>query len=310
MLKIFTDSGANIPATVVEEFDISVIPFINYTDGEAVPGFVPGLSLEEERAQGKKYYDDMRKGKEVKTSLINSYTFEEAFRPVLDNGDDIIHFSISKNISGTFNAARNAVEDLMEEYPDRKIYLVDSLNASLGEGFLAIYASIMRSNGVSGEEIYRVISDTVSHMNGVFTVNDLKYLAKTGRISNIKSFAGNMLSIKPILKGSSEGFIVQCENIRGRKKAVKQLIDLFCNNIICPEKQIVGIAHADAYEEASFIMDEIQSRIKVKRFIDTSYDFCTGAHVGPDTLAVFFIGSDRELTGAKEGALPELFQYM
>ena len=136
-------------------------------------------------------------------------------------------------------------------------------------------------------------------MNGVFTVGDLKYLARTGRLSGTAAVIGNVLSIKPILRGNKAGYIVQNKNCRGRKSALNELISLVCNNIVEPEKQIIGIAHADAYEESLYIMEEIQKRVKVRGFINTSYDFCTGSHVGPDTLALFFMGKDRELSGNK-----------
>ena len=110
---------------------------------------------------------------------------------------------------------------------------------------------------------------------------------------------GNVLSIKPILRGNKDGYIVQYKKCRGRKSAIHELVSLVCNNIVEPEKQIIGIAHADAYEESLYIMEEIQKRVKVRGFINTSYDFCTGSHVGPDTLALFFMGKDRELSGNK-----------
>ena len=110
---------------------------------------------------------------------------------------------------------------------------------------------------------------------------------------------GNVLSINPILRGNKDGYIVQYKKCRGRKSVIHELISLVCNNIVEPEKQIIGIAHADAYEESLYIMEEIQKRVKVRGFINTSYDFCTGSHVGPDTLALFFMGKDRELSGNK-----------
>ena len=149
MFEIFVDSGANIPAVFVEKYDINVIAFINIVDGRKVPGFESGLSLEEERARGKEYYDAIRGGAEVKTSLINSEEFREHFEPVLKEGKDLLYISLSSNISGTFNAARIAAEELREEYPEREIRLVDSLNASLAQGILAIYARELQDKGYS-----------------------------------------------------------------------------------------------------------------------------------------------------------------
>jgi DegV family protein with EDD domain len=297
MFEIFVDSGANIPAVFVEKYNINVIAFINIVDGRKVPGFESGLSLEEERAKGKEYYDAIRGGAEVKTSLINSEEFREHFEPVLKEGKDLLYISLSSNISGTFNAARIAAEELREEYPEREIRLVDSLNASLAQGILAIYARELQDKGYSLTEIADVLAETAHSMNGTFTVDDLKYLARTGRLHGATAVVGNLLKVKPILCGNRDGFIVQHCLKRGRKKSLNALIDFVCDNIVEPEKQIVGIAHADAYEDSLYVMNGIMSRVKVRDFINTSYDFCTGSHVGPDTIALFFIGYDRELQG-------------
>lgn len=295
MFQIFVDSAANLPAQEVEKYGINVLVFMNDVNGKAVPGFEPGLSLEEERSKGTEFYNMIREGAEVKTSLVNSEEFERSFRAVLEQGEDVLYISLSKNISGTYNAARIAAEDLLEEYPERKVRLVDSLNASLAQGMLAIYAYEMRAEGKDIDEVADTLEGYSHQMNGVFTVGDLKYLAKTGRLSNVKAFVANKLNIKALLKGNAEGFIVQFRLCRGRKSALKELINLVCNNIVNPEEQILGIAHADAYEEAVYVTDMIQERVKLKRVINTSYDFCTGAHVGPDTIALFFMGKDREL---------------
>lgn len=295
MFQIFVDSGANLPATEVEKYGINVLVFVNDVNGKAIKGFEPGLSLEEERAKGAEYYKMVREGAEVKTSLVNSDEFESHFRKVLDCGEDVLYISLSKNISGTYNAARIAADDLLEEYPDRKIRLVDSLNASLAQGILAIYAYEMREEGKDIDEIADTLEGYSHQMNGVFTVGDLKYLAHTGRVSNVKAFVANRLNIKPLLKGNAEGFIVQFKLCRGRKSALNELVNLVCNNITNPENQILGIAHADAYEESLTVVKKIQERVKVRRVINTSYDFCTGSHVGPDTIALFFMAKDREL---------------
>ena len=242
----------------------------------------------------------VRAGADIKTGLISSGVFEDAFREALEADKDALYFSLSKNISGNYNSARIAAEDLMESGNyTRKIRMIDSLNASLAQGILAIYASEMREKGMAFDEVADILETCPSKMNGVFTVGDLKYLAKTGRLSGTAAVIGNVLSIKPILRGNKDGYIVQYKKCRGRKSVIHELISLVCNNIVEPEKQIIGIAHADAYEESLYIMEEIQKRVKVRGFINTSYDFCTGSHVGPDTLALFFMGKDRELSGSK-----------
>lgn len=301
MFQIVVDSAANIPAELVKKYDIRVISFVNYVNGKKVVCFDPDLTPEEERAKGKEYYDAVRAGADVKTGLVSSGDFEDLFRSILEAGDDILYFSLSKNISGTYNSARIAAEELSESFPDRKIRLIDALNASLAQGILAIYASEMRAGGKSLDETADILATYPAKMNGVFTVGDLKYLSKTGRISSSAALVGNLLNIKPILRGNKDGFIVQFKKCRGRKSALNTLVSLVCDNIVNPEEQIIGIAHADAYEDSLYVMEEIRKRVKLRGFINTSYDYCTGSHVGPDTIALFFMAKDRELGEGKQG---------
>lgn len=301
MFQIVVDSAANIPAELVKKYDIRVISFVNYVNGKKVVCFDPDLTPEEERAKGREYYDAVRAGADVKTGLVSSGDFEDLFRSILEAGDDILYFSLSKNISGTYNSARIAAEELSESFPDRKIRLIDALNASLAQGILAIYASEMRARGKSLDETADILATYPAKMNGIFTVGDLKYLSKTGRISSSAALVGNLLSIKPILRGNKDGFIVQFKKCRGRKSALNTLVSLVCDNIVNPEEQIIGIAHADAYEDSLYVMEEIRKRVKLRGFINTSYDYCTGSHVGPDTIALFFMAKDRELGEGKQG---------
>lgn len=298
MFEIIVDSAANIPADLVKKFKIKVLSFVNLVNGKEVTCFDPDLSEEEERQKGKEYYDAIRSGAEVKTGLISSGIFEDTFREILEQDKDILYFSLSKNISGNYNSARVAAEELMDsgEY-SHKIRLIDSLNASLAQGILAIYASEMRDKGMAFDDVADELEAYPARMNGVFTVGDLKYLSRTGRISGTSALIGNVLSIKPILRGNKDGYIVQYKKCRGRKSALNELISLVCDNIVDSENQIIGIAHADAYEDSLYVMEQIQKRIKVRDFINTSYDFCTGSHVGPDTIALFFMAKDRELSG-------------
>ena len=299
MFQVFVDSAANIPAEIVKKYGIHVISFVNHINGEDIVNFDINLNQEEEREKGKQYYEAVRRGAKVKTSLINTADFIAHFTPVLEVGEDIMYFSLSKNISGTYNAACLAAEELKEQFPERKLRLIDSLNASLAQGILAIYATEMRNSGMEFEMIGDILDRQVLRMNGIFTVGDLKYLSNTGRINKTTASVGNILNIKPILRGNRDGYIVEFKKCRGRKKSLDTLVELVCDNIENPEDQIIGIAHADAYEESLYVMEEIQKRIKVREFINTSYDYCTGSHVGPDTIALFFMAADRELGGRK-----------
>lgn len=296
MFQIVVDSAANIPAELVKKYDIRVISFVNYVNGQPLTCFDPDLTMEQERVKGKEYYDALRAGAEIKTGLISSGDFEECFRSIMENNEDVLYFSLSKNISGTYNSARIAAQELMENPPmGRRIRMIDSLNASLAQGILAIYASEMRSQGMDFDTIADTLETYPARMNGIFTVGDLKYLAKTGRLSGSAALVGNILSIKPILRGNRDGYIVQYKKCRGRKAALNTLVSLVCETIIDPKEQIIGIAHADSYEDSLYVMEEIQKRVQVREFINTSYDYCTGSHVGPDTIALFYMAKDREL---------------
>lgn len=294
MFDIYVDSAANIPAEQVSKYGINVIPFMSMCGDEVIPGFTPGLTPEEERAVGKKFYDRMRAGDEINTSLVNTDKFEEEFKKSLDEGKDVLYISLSANISGTYNAARVAAEELLEEYPDRYIALVDSMNACLGQGLIGVYAAIYREEGKDVKETEKLLKDMVPRMNGVFTVGNLNHIARTGRITKATAMLGNVMDIKPLLKGSKDGFIVSFKKCRGRKKALEALVDIVVDNIVDPENQIFGIAHADAYEDTLWMTEKILEKIKVKEVMNATYDFCTGAHAGPDTIAVFYIGKDRE----------------
>jgi len=298
MFQIVVDSGANIPAELVRHYDIRVLSFINITDGKPLVCFNPDLTIEEERSKGKEYYDAIRNGMKVQTGLIGCGEFEDCFREICEGGEDVISLSISSGISGTYNASRIAAETVNDEMTNgHKVYTIDTMNASLATGILAIYASEMRAEGKEAEQVAEAIRQMVPRINGVFTVDDLRYLARTGRLTGSKALIGNLLSIKPILRGDKEGHIVQYKKCHGRKASLNTLVSLVCDNIVDPESQILGIAHADAYEESVYIMNEITKRIKVRGFINTTYDFCTGSHVGPETIALFFLGKDRELSG-------------
>lgn len=296
MFQIVVDSAANIPAQLVKKYNIDVISFVNYVDGNKLICFDQSLTPEEEREKGTEYYNAMRKGSKVQTSLISTGEFFDYFKKHMDKGKDVLYISLSKNISGNYNSARLAMNEIMDCPPNgRKIRIIDSLNASLAQGILAIYASEMREKGMEIDAVADILEAYPAKMNGVFTVGDLKYLSHTGRISGSTALVGNLLNIKPILRGNKDGFIVQYKKCRGRKSSLNTLVSLVCDNIEKPEEQIIGIAHADAYEDSLYVMDEIRKRINVRDFINTSYDFCTGSHVGPDTIALFFMAKDREL---------------
>ena len=239
MFEIFVDSAANIPAELVKKFKIKVLSFVNLVNGKEVTCFDPNLTPEEERQKGKDYYDMIRTGADIKTGLISSGVFEDAFREALEADKDVLYFSLSKNISGNYNSARIAAEDLMESGNyTRKIRMIDSLNASLAQGILAIYASEMREKGMAFDEVADILETCPAKMNGVFTVGDLKYLARTGRLSGTAAVIGNVLSIKPILRGNRVRHAVFIQRFAKRLGQVAHLLKV--RALMQPRKHLPG----------------------------------------------------------------------
>ena len=288
--EIVTDSSSNLTADLLESYRIRMISYISTVNGEEYPCY------SEERddvSTGKHFYEAMRKGAEVSTTLINMSRFNEAFEPILKEGKDILFVGMSGGLTGTVQAARIAAEDLCEEYPERKIVCVDSLSASLGEGLMVMKLSRLRAAGATLEEAAAWYERRRLQMNHIFTVGDLKYLKKGGRISATEALLGNLLSIKPVLKADDNGCIVVHDKVRSRRRALDYLVEMTKSRIVNPSSQIIGIAHCDAPMEADYIAGRFKKELPVQDVIVRYYDLCTGSHVGPGTIAIFFLGEDR-----------------
>ena len=215
---IATDSSSNIPREIVKKLEIPVLPFHYTMDGEEYRE-----TLLEEEVQRRAFFAAMRINVEVKTSLINFNEFEEFFEPFLKEGKDLLYIGMSSGISSTFNNAEMAAEELREAYPDRKIELVDTKNASLGEGLPVLRAYAMRDEGKDIETVAEALRDLVPRMRGSFMVDDIMYLKHTGRVSGVVAVAGKALGIRPLLRGDDDGHIVQAGRSRGKKAALNAL---------------------------------------------------------------------------------------
>lgn len=288
---IYVDSGANIPNDLLEERDINVISFLFTVNGEERICHKPGVPFEN---IAKEFYADMRNGADVKTSLIPTETFIEAVTPSLQAGKDVLLFTISSGISGTYFQAKAAAEELANRFPDNKVYAIDSANASMGEGLLALKAADLRDMGESAKASAKWAENNAYKMNSYLTVGDLKYLRKSGRISTTLAIAGTLLNIKPVLKadGSANAKIVFFGKERGRKKALGALANAFEERVSDPENQKIAIMHADCEEDA-LELAEMLRRLGARDIVIGYYDLCTGSHVGPGTVALFFLGKDR-----------------
>lgn len=284
MTQLFTDTSANLPVEIIDEYGIEVIPFSYTIDGvEYIP---------EREFDGKAFYAAMRAGSEVKTSMVNTGTFIERFKATLDAGRDVLYIGMSGGISGTANAALMAKQELDEEYPDRKIVVIDTLAASLGEGMFVIKAAEQLKDGASLDAIEEDIRAQVPSMCQSFTVDDLKYLKKTGRVSGAAAIIGSVLGIHPILVGDYEGKIVVKSKVRGMKRTLAALAERYAE-LVLNKAETIGIAHADNEEGKEYLVQRLRDKGLTGKCLSVCYEPVTGSHVGPGTVALFFFGTDR-----------------
>ena len=286
MTKLFTDTSANLPLSLLTAHHIEVLPFSYTVDGKPVP------YSETTDFDGKAFYDAMRAGAAVKTSMINTETFREHFTRALEAGDDVLYVGMSGGISGTAGAAALTVRELKEASPDRKIAAIDTFAASLGEGLQVLNAARMLEEGRTFEEVESYLLDSRHNMCQFFTVDDLIYLKRGGRISGAAAAIGTLLQIKPILRGDELGRIVQCGKVHGSKRALNALADLY-DELALDRGAPVGIAHAGNEEGAERLLAELKKRGLTGECLNVWYEPVTGAHVGPGTVALFFRGKHK-----------------
>ena len=283
MTKLYTDTSANLPLALLREYDIAVIPF-SYT----VNGVAEDYS-EETDFDGKAFYDAMRRGAEVKTSMVNPATAAAFFERALAQGDDVLYVGMSGGISGTAHAAALAAEELREKYPHAKMMTIDTYAAS---GLRVLEAAELLRAGRSFEEVGDRILARRPHMCQFFTVDDLNYLKRGGRISGAAALVGSVLGIKPILRGDETGHIVSCGKVRGNKKAYAELAD-YVDKRALDKTARIGIAHADNREGTDYLLGLLRERGFTGECLEVYYEPVTGAHVGPGTVALFFYGTEK-----------------
>lgn len=286
---LFVDSAANLPDEILKQYDIKVISYTCSIDGKDMECYEDGVPFEE---TAKKFYAAMRAGSETKTTLVNCDKIMTAVTPSLEAGRDVLFITIAEGISGTYNQGVLAAKELQEKFPDRKLYVAQSANASMGEGLVALYAARLREKGESAEACYKWVIENRFNIHGVCTVDSLKYLKRGGRVSSALAIAGTILNIKPVLHGDENSKLTVFCNERGRKKSIAKIVETFKENVIDPENQTIAITHGDCEADAL----ELASRVKelgAKDIIMNYYDLCTGAHGGPGILALFFMGKSR-----------------
>ena len=283
---IVTDTSANLPSALINELDIKVVAFSYFIDG------TENTCLDTSSFDGKGYYDSIRAGTRVTTSLVPPSRYIAALSPLLDAGEDVLLVLMSSGISSSFRAAESAIAQLRKKYPERKLEAIDTLGASLGEGIPAVRAAKCRDAGMSLEETAAEVRAACRRMYQVFVVDDLMYLKRTGRCSNASAIMGTVLQIKPLLKGDSAGKIVTFDKVRGKRRAIEAMADRYAALAVSPETQTVGIAHADCGREAMQLAELINKKAAPREILMVMYEPVTGSHVGPGTLALFFEGNE------------------
>ncbi len=287
MYWIVTDSTIDMPKRYVDSRENFRVLNMSYTmDGVS---YVPDGTDENSR----EIYRQLRAGKNIVTAQVNSEAWREAFEEILAGGDDLLVIAFSSGLSGTCQAAFTAAEELREQYPDRKIEVVDSLCASAGEGLLVDYALRNRDSGMSLEENAAWVRDNVQNIIHWFTVDDLMFLMRGGRVGAVSAYIGSLVKIKPILHVNEEGKLIPREKVQGRRKSIRALADKVKQNIVHPEGQLVLISHGDCEAEAQSLADMIKAELPVAEVRLSYIGPIVGAHSGPGTLAVFFIGRGR-----------------
>ena len=287
--EIVTDSSSNLIEDMIDEFGLHILPLTFMVDGKEYQSYLKGRHTD--LAQ---FYTMMREGKVITTSLPNLAESEELMRGLLEQGRDVLYLGFSSGLSGTFEATELLIKDLAAQFPERKLYAVDTLAASGGEGLLVWHAVQRARAGASIEDVRDWVEGNKLNLAHWFTVDDLMFLFRGGRVSKTSAWAGTMLNIKPVMHVDDEGHLVPLEKVRGRKKSLNALVDHMEKSAIAPiDGQMVFITHGDCLEEAEYVASQVKSRFGVKEVVINYVDPVIGAHSGPGTMALFFLADKR-----------------
>ena len=240
------------------------------------------------------FYDRVRAGAQPKTNQINAATYMEVAAPYLDKGQDVLILAFSSALSGTYQSSVLAVEELREKYPDRQIYTVDTLSASMGEGLLIYHAAKKREEGLSVSELAHWVEENRLRLCHWFTVDDLNHLKRGGRVSSAAALFGTILGIKPVLHVDDAGRLIPREKVRGRRSSLEALAKHMRETIDPAEgEQTIFISHGDCEQDVKYLIDLIREQVPVKEIKVGYIGPVIGAHSGPGTVAVFYLGTTR-----------------
>lgn len=286
--RIVTDSTTDFTQKMIDELGLTIIPLAFTIDGKTYRD-----RADQSEMPTKTFYAKLREGKMSTTSQINASEFEAVFEPILAGGEDVLYIGFSSGLSGTYQSACIARDELAEKYPDRKLYTFDSLCASLGEGLLVYQAAMMKRAGTDIDSLYGWLKENVLKLCHWFTVGDLNHLKRGGRVSTTAALVGTMLGIKPVLHVDDEGHLIPVSKIRGRKQSLDALVQKMAETAIHPGEQTVFISHGDCLEDAQYVADQVKAKFGVKHVYINYVGPVIGAHSGPGTVALFFFGNER-----------------
>lgn len=284
---ILTDSCTDFPLAYVQaQRELTILPLTYQIDGKS---YVPDGTDEFTRA----LYKQLRAGKVATTSQVNMETWKKAFADLLAQGKDVLCIAFSSGLSGTYQAAAQACEEIAPLYPQRKLIVIDSLCASLGEGLLAHYALRMRDGGATLAQTAQWVRDNVQNLIHWFTVDDLQFLRRGGRCSATAAYIGGIVKIKPILHVDAAGHLIPREKVQGRKRSLRVLGDKVKEFAVNPQEQTIFISHGDCQEEAEWLAQYVKENAGVKDVMIGLVGPVIGSHSGPGTMAIFFLGNGR-----------------
>ncbi len=285
---ILTDSSCDLPASMAEELDIQVLPLKVNLDGREFRNY-----LDEREIPGGEFYAALRNGGNASTSAVNPSEFVEIMTPYLEKGQDILYIGFATALSSTCQNGAIAAEELLEKYPDRKIYVVDSKCASMGQGLLVYLAAMKKREGAGLEELRDFAAATAPRVVHWFTVDDLFFLKRGGRVSAATAAVGTLLNIKPVLHVDDEGRLINMSKAKGRKAAIKAIFDKCAKTGDDIAHQHVFISHGDCEEDAKYLASLVSEALHPLDITINSIGPVIGAHSGPGTLAIFFLGDVR-----------------
>ncbi|MEN1970351.1 DegV family protein [Lentibacillus sp. N15] len=288
-VKILTDSACDLSEQHYNEYNIEMVPLTVHLDGK---DYADGKTI-----SPKKVYDAMREGKAPKTSQASLQSFKTIFTSCAKTNQALIYIAFSSELSGTYQAAKMAEQEVKEDYPNASIHVIDSKCASLGFGLVVLRAAKLAGDGASAEDILETVTYLTSHMEHIFTVDDLEYLYRGGRVSKTAAFVGSLLKIKPILH-VDEGSLVPLEKLRGSKKLLQRMLEITEKRGVYLENQVIGIAHGDDWEQAKNLAAAVKEKFHPKDIIIEMVGSVIGAHSGPGTLALFFLNDENKTTKA------------